>query len=108
MQPHAEHQQHHANFGQLSCQRGIGDETRREWPDQDTGERITHQRGQPQANGDETENQRQPQCGGNRGDQVDTVRQGEKSADVPSRGGWLRVYRMRCAQFGHCALACAA
>ncbi len=40
MQAHAEHQQHHADLGQLLGQMGVGDEPRRERPDRDAGQQI--------------------------------------------------------------------
>ena len=52
MQPNAEHQQDHADFGELIGDALIGDETRREGADGDAGQQIADQRRQLQALGD--------------------------------------------------------
>ncbi len=48
MQADAEHQQHHADIGQLQGQIGVGDKTGGERPDHDTGQKIANQRRQLQ------------------------------------------------------------
>ena len=55
MQAHAEHQQDHADFGELIGDALIGNEARREGADGDAGEEIADQRRQPQALGDKAE-----------------------------------------------------
>ena len=45
MQAHAEHQQHHADFGELLRESDVGDETRRRRADDDAGDEITESAG---------------------------------------------------------------
>ena len=59
VQADAEHQQHHADLGELPREVDIGDEARRGRPDEDAGEQIADQRRQLQARRDEAEDQRQ-------------------------------------------------
>ena len=51
MQADAEHQQDHADLGQLRRQGLVGDEAGRERPDHDAREQVAHQRRQPQRAG---------------------------------------------------------
>ena len=44
MQTDAEHEENDADLGQLTGERYVGHIPRREWPDHDSGEQITHQR----------------------------------------------------------------
>ena len=73
VQAHAEHQQHHPNFGQLACQLNVSDEAGRCRSDHDAGGQVTHQRRQLQAHGEHAEQQTKTEGGGNRGDQGDVV-----------------------------------
>ena len=52
MQTDAEHQQHHADLGELARQLGVGDEARRGGTNDDAGDQVTDQRRQLQAGGD--------------------------------------------------------
>ena len=63
MQAHPEHQQDHADFGELVGDALIGDEPRREGADGDAGEQIADQRRQLQALGDKAkaEGEHQPE-----------------------------------------------
>ena len=61
VQADAEHQQHHADLGQLRGEADVGHEARRGRPDQHAGQQVADQRRQPQPRRDETEHQRQPE-----------------------------------------------
>jgi hypothetical protein len=76
MQAHPEHQQHHANFGQLAGHGGIGHETRGKRANHHARQQITHQRRQPHTRCQKTQHQRQAQRGRNGVDQVQAVRHG--------------------------------
>ena len=52
VQPDAEHQQHHADLGELARELDVGDEARRGGPDHDAGEQVADQRRQPQPHGE--------------------------------------------------------
>ena len=69
MQADAEHQQHDADLRELRREMHIGDETGRRRPDQNTRQEVTNQGRNPEALGDETQDQGDAKTGGNRGDQ---------------------------------------
>jgi len=73
MQADAEHQQHHADLGELAGQFHVGNKAGRVRTDQHAGNQIADQRRQFQPRGDEAEDQRQPEGGGDGGDQIDAV-----------------------------------
>ena len=52
LQADAEHQQDHADFGQLLGKRRVGDEARRVRPDEDAGQEVANDRGQADSLGD--------------------------------------------------------
>ncbi len=64
MQPDAEHQQHHADLGQLRRDVAVGHETGRERPDDDARHEVAHQRRHAQPRGHEAQQQRQAERGG--------------------------------------------
>ena len=74
MQADAEHQQDHADLGQLAGQCQVGDEARRVRPDQHAGEQVADQRRQPQLARDHPQQQCRGQGGNQRGDQRGVVR----------------------------------
>ena len=76
MQTHAKHQQHDPDFRELARERGIRHEARGEGADHDAGQQIADQCGQLEANGNETEYQRQAERGSNGGDEFDAVGHG--------------------------------
>ena len=73
LQTDAEHQQDHADFGELLRQRAVGDEARRVRPDDDAGDEIADNRRQPQPLRDEAADQRRDQAAGQRQDQIEPV-----------------------------------
>ena len=62
MQADAEHQQDHADLGELGGEVGVGDEARRERPDGDAGEQVADERRQAHARGEEAEAERQDEA----------------------------------------------
>ena len=68
MQADREHQQNHADFGQLVGKRLIGDEPRRKGTDDDTGEQITDQRRHAQSVRRQPENKSQCEADSDNGD----------------------------------------
>ena len=58
MQADAEHQQDHADFGELSGDCTVHDDARGKWPDRDAGQQITHQGRQAQSGGEEPASER--------------------------------------------------
>jgi hypothetical protein len=73
VQADAEHQQHHPDLGQLPGQRHVADKARRARPDHHPGQQIAHQGRHAQARGDQAQHQRQPETGGEEGDEGDVV-----------------------------------
>jgi len=73
VQADTEHQQHHADFGELRGEVHIGDKTGRRRPDQDAGHEIADQGRQLDPFGDEAEYQRRTEAGGKGGDEGDIV-----------------------------------
>ena len=69
VQADAEHQQHHADLGQLRRQVQVGDEAGRVRPQQHARQQVAHQRRQAQARRGEAQHQRQPQRGSQRDDE---------------------------------------
>ena len=61
MQPDAEHQQDHADLGELAGQVLVGDEAGRERSDRDAGEQIADQGRDPEAVGDRAEQPGEPE-----------------------------------------------
>jgi hypothetical protein len=59
MQADAEHQEDNADFAQLLRQRLIGNETRRVGTDEDAGDQVANDRGEPEAVGEKTQKERQ-------------------------------------------------
>jgi hypothetical protein len=74
MHADAEHQQHDAEFGELSGEPGIGDKAGGERPDRDAGEKIADDRRQTEAQGGKTADEGKCQPDGDRRDQPDVVR----------------------------------
>src|SRR5262245_66341156 len=73
MQTNTEHQQHHTDLGELLRQVEVGDETGRRRTDDDPGDQVAEQGRKLEAYRDEAQDQREPERGGNRGDQGDAV-----------------------------------
>ncbi|MNV33862.1 hypothetical protein D3C71_1252500 [compost metagenome] len=70
VQADAEHQQHHAQLGQLVGQCLVGDEARSERADADASNQVTDQRRQAQLVGQRAEDEGEPETNGNDVDQV--------------------------------------
>ncbi|MCY1451591.1 hypothetical protein D9M71_684650 [compost metagenome] len=70
MQADTEHQQHHADFGQLVGQRLVGDEAGSERSYADARNQVTDQRRQTQLVGQRAENEGEPKANGDDVDQV--------------------------------------
>ena len=68
MEPDAEHQEHHADLGELSCDLHVGHEAGREGPEDHAREQIADQCRQSEADREKTQNERQSES---RGDGVD-------------------------------------
>jgi hypothetical protein len=81
MQPHAEHQQHDADLGELAGDLEVGDIAGRGGADQHAGEQVADQRRQAEPDGDEAEDQRQPEARRDRRDERDAVRHRARSHD---------------------------
>ena len=73
MQTHAEHQQHDPYFSELRGELDIGDKTGGGGPDHDARDQVTHEKRQSDPDRDRAHEQREPQGGRNRGDQVEVV-----------------------------------
>ncbi len=54
MQTDAEHQEHHADLGELLRELDVRDEAGRRWADDHAGDQIADERGQLEPDGDET------------------------------------------------------
>jgi len=74
METDAQHQQHHADLGELPGEVDVGDEARRRRPDHDASQQVADERREFEARRAVAEHQGQPEAGGNRGDQADVVR----------------------------------
>ncbi len=74
MQADAEHQQDDADLGEFVGKAGIGDEARRERPDQHAGDQIADERRHAEAVGERAEDEGQPQTGDDGGDQGRVMR----------------------------------
>ncbi|KAG1190175.1 hypothetical protein G6F35_013970 [Rhizopus arrhizus] len=85
VQANAEHQQHHAQFGQLVGQRLVGDEAGGERAYTDASNQITDQRRQAQLVGQRAEDEGEPQANGHDVDQVGVMvhRLSQKSGGCP-------------------------
>src|SRR3954468_6228604 len=86
MQPDAEHQQHHADLGELVCDALVGDKSGRERTDEDPGHEITHERGKSQPLRDNAEYESEHQGDDDGRDQRRVVRHRQKflrSAGAP-------------------------
>jgi hypothetical protein len=73
MHSDAEHEQHHADLGQLARELDVRDEARRGRADRDAREQIPDQHRQPQTRGHDTEDQREAERGRDRRDQRDAM-----------------------------------
>ena len=69
MKPHPEHQQDHADLGQLIGDFLVGDVARRKRPDENPSQQIAHQGRQSQALGDGAQRERGHEARDNGGDQ---------------------------------------
>src|SRR6476660_3991923 len=86
MQPDDEHQQHHADLGELVCDALVGDKSGRERTDEDPGHEITHERGKSQPLRDNAEYESEHQGDDDGRDQRRVVRHRQKflrSAGAP-------------------------
>jgi hypothetical protein len=70
LKPDAEHQQDHANLGQLLRQDGVSHEARCVRAHEGTGQEIAHDRRQAQALREIPQDERRPQASGERQDQI--------------------------------------
>jgi hypothetical protein len=73
LQADAEHQQDHADFGQLLGKRRVGDEAGRVRPDEGAGQEVADDRGQADPLGDVSQEQGGGEPSGEREDQVVAV-----------------------------------
>ena len=62
VQADAEHQQDHADLGELAGEVGVGDEARRERADRDAGQQVADQRRQAQASREKPEAEREDEA----------------------------------------------
>ena len=85
VQADAEHQQHHADLGELARELDVGDEAGRGRADDDAGDEVADQRRQLQPRGDEAHDQREAQGGGDGGDQADVVRHADATDSIQPR-----------------------
>ena len=69
MQADSEHQQDHADLGELRRERLVGDETGRGRPGDDAGDQIADERRQPQALREQAQHQGQHEADAEQGDQ---------------------------------------
>ena len=73
LQADAEHQQDDANFRKLFRKPPVDDDARRVRSDERPGEQVADNRGQADALGNEAEQQRPTEAGGERNDQIEIV-----------------------------------
>jgi hypothetical protein len=73
VQAHAEHQEHHADFGELRRQARVGHEARRERTDHDASQQIAHQRRQMQPCRGKAQDERQSEARRDGGDEREVV-----------------------------------
>ncbi len=73
LQPDAEHQEDDADLGQLFGQGGVGHKARRVRADEHAGQQVSHQRREPDALGDVSEDQRRREPAGDGGDEIESV-----------------------------------
>ena len=73
MQPDPEHQQDHADLGELRRQPRVGDEAGRKGADQYPGEQIAQNGGQAQARGDQAENEGEAEARRDRQKEIDIM-----------------------------------
>jgi hypothetical protein len=85
VRPNTEHEQNHADFGELRGELTICDEARRKRPDDDTGDQITSERREPRAQRDESQQECQRQPDGKGGDQCRFGRNGAAPMSVNLR-----------------------
>lgn len=78
----AEHHQDHADLGQLLREFLVRDESGRRGPDQDARDQVADERRKPETRGDESEQERKSQRGGQGGNQRYAVRH-DGTASVP-------------------------
>jgi hypothetical protein len=71
----AEHQENDADFRDLLCEAGVGDEARSKGADDNAGNQVADQRGQTETCGKKTEQQRERDCGCDRENQCSVVGQ---------------------------------
>ena len=69
VQPDAEHQQHHADLGELLRERTSATKPGVAGPISDAGDQVAHERRQLEPGRDETEHEREPERRGDGGDQ---------------------------------------
>jgi hypothetical protein len=69
----AEHQEDHADLGELAREVGVADEPGGEGPDGDAGEQVADQRRQPQAPREHAEHEGQAEAGREQDEQVGLV-----------------------------------
>ncbi|KOT24370.1 hypothetical protein DM52_3126 [Burkholderia mallei] len=74
MQTDAEHQQHHADLGELLRECEIADEAGRAGPHHDAGEQIADERRHLQQRREVTEDHRETEAGREQGNQTDVMR----------------------------------
>jgi hypothetical protein len=73
VQPDAEHQEHHADFGELLREADVGLEARGERPDDHAGGEVHDEGRQLEAHRNEAQQQRQPEGAREGGDEGDGV-----------------------------------
>jgi hypothetical protein len=83
VQSHPEHQQHHADLGELPREREVGHEAGGGRTDQHARDEVADQRRQAQPHRDEAEQQRDAEGGRQRGDQRDVVAHDEPCTAAP-------------------------
>ncbi len=74
MEPDAEHEQDDSELGELGREPSVGDKARCERPYGDACQKGAKDRGQAESAGEKTENESEPEAGGDRGDKGGFVR----------------------------------
>ena len=88
----AEHEEDHADLGQLVGDRLVGDEARRERPDRNARDQVADDRGHPQSAGERSKQKSEPQAADDR--------RNERCAVIHQRVGPTSIAEMQCTTRG--------
>ena len=103
VQAHTEHEQHHADFGELPGQFDVRDEPRGAGADRNAREQVAHERWHPQAGSDVAQDHGETETRGDGGDEADGVGIGQDSLMCGGAGAVRHalVVRVRTMHGGH-------